>query len=243
MKRILAFFLVAAILFAVTACSQGSDVKGDKDQTAIGTEIPSAEPTIEATEEPPETTTEEPTETPLPEDWYIDPNGIIPSWVEILVPDDSENPWCLTRVDGKATLQQWDKSGLLNQWQVPEDTLNGKWISASYGVLTQGFLHLTVYLTDELWNGTSLLYYETIDEKYMCFEISSSTGTNDLCILGTTDGKIVIYRYGEASYEMYDPGEGSEVFVFPDGNCIINGEHIPTDKMKFVEVPLKEKDF
>lgn len=254
MKRILALFLVAATLFTVTACSQGSNVKDDKDQTALETEIPSAEPMGEITQEPTvestETPTEEPTETPLPEGWYIDPTGIIPPTVEILVPNhstvDKQRQWCITRIEGKTTLQFWTPEGLVGQWKVPEDMLRAHWMDCAFEAFGQESVFVSAYLAEdieEIYNGRYLVYYETSDGKYMYFEVTSDWTTSDQWIFATPDGKAVTYAWGNDYYEVQDFGEGASVIA--DSNVVfcVDGSYLMWEEMQFEKVPLKDKDF
>ena len=88
MKRTLTLTLIAIIfmtaMLVIVGCTEGNIVINTKEPTVEPTDEPTPTPTPEPTATP--TPTPEPTATHIPEDWYIDDTGNIPTDVHMLYP-------------------------------------------------------------------------------------------------------------------------------------------------------------
>ena len=211
----LIILLIVGVIFAVMAslaCNPTTPVPTvtPTHDVAVSTPTPTTMPTEVATEVPTEAPTPEPTATPIPEDWYIDPLGIIPAEVEILVPDqdttDNTERWCATMVEGKAVVQLWTPNGLSKEWVVPDEILQAKSLYGFY----DGDLVIYAYLTDDqLYNF--LYYLENNEGKFMFFHAKSYFGASEECLIATMDGKAIWYHWGDDFYLMYDFGVNGKV--------------------------------
>ena len=197
--------------------------------TEVATEVPTEASTEVPTEVPTEEPTPEPTATPVPDDWYIDPSGVIPNTVEILVKDSnssisSSRAWCITRnEEGKTVLQMWMRSGLQKEWEVPEDMLRGDSLISYENSFQQGDVDVMCFLTNDFM-GPFLSFYQDAEGRTLYFECTSSyANVENGLIMGTTDGKAIWYQWGDDFYRMHDFGNGSTVDA-SGGFFLINGQ-------------------
>ena len=262
-KRIIAFILCCLFIIPAAACQKTA---GEKEKgAAANTEAAEVKPTEAAKEEPTEAPTEaptqaptaEPTDTPTPEGWIVDPYGIIPNTVEILVPYfQTDFPlsfvWCIARVDGKTMLQEWNGvKGVVYEIEVPEIMAKGKYIGYQPWLdeYLEGDIAAKSYLT-ELGVGVGpwdlepfVFFYYDGNVHSICFECTSACSDSrdgsviDGIMLATLDGKLIRYFYGDDFYLMHDFGEGTEVYV-DWGNIGVGDVCVPLEKIEFTKVYL-----
>lgn len=233
--RFFAGALAAASLFALASCGEkkdGDDKSANASTPAPITEAPSVtdEPTAAPTEAPtPEPTeTPEPTATPIPEGWYIDPRGIIPPEVEVIIPDDGdparEEAFCIANVEGATVLQYWTKDGLQKEWRVPAEMAEpdkGIHIEAGMNTFQKGDIFCSRNFTNDPFSG-SYWFYQDAQGRTLFFECEDGYGWPGGIILATTDGKAIWYTWGDDFYLYHDYGTDAEVEV-SNGWIIVNG--------------------
>ena len=232
MRYLLSFIACLSVLFALllmAGCQKNAadaEASAAPEATAVPTEAPTEEPTEAPTEVPTEEPTPEPTE--IPEGWYVDPMGVIPTDVEILVYDrndtDQNKRWCVTKVDGKATLQLWTKSGLSKEWEVPEGILKAESLEGGYSLTDSETIGIYAYLSrkEDGSEGQYPIYYlENGEGQYMYIESTSYMIVADGILFGTTDGKAVWYHWGDNYYKMHDFGNA---YVYIDSCICVNSE-------------------
>lgn len=241
--------IVPAIIFLNNGCLNEDNSPSTPLQEAVlpteatapeSTAVITAEPTEVPTEEP----TPEPTATPIPEDWYIDPQGIIPTSVEILVPYMKtgftlNTVWCITRSeDGKNVLQEWNRqNGLVRELEVPEQMNNAAYLHCETNMHLEGDIYVRGYLTEDMSGDFEYFLCDGSGHSF-CFECTSSHTSEEIGLqLGTTDGKYVVYKWGDDYYRFHDFGNGASVFV-SWGAVYVNEEFVPTDNLTFTKVNL-----
>lgn len=209
----------------------GSETKGGSETTPLPTAVPTEVPT----EEP--TPTAEPTATPVPEGWIIDPNGIIPNWVEIIVPSEDEG-YCITKVDGKPVLQYWKESKLIPnaQWEVPEGMMETNLIICQQKLSQNNDIYVIGLLTEDYF-GPFQLFYQDAEGRILYFECNTVKWWSSDILIATTDGKAIVYYWGDDFYKMHDFGEGAYVEI-SDGMFVVNRRFVPVDSIDFQNVNL-----
>ena len=130
MKRtlltLIAIIFMTAML-VIVGCTEGNIVINTKEPTVEPTIKPTDEPTPTPTPEPTATPTPtpEPTATPIPEDWYIDDTGNIPTDVHMLYPPFGTTvleQYCIvSNENGDFILQQWVDYKLVKEWNIPKE--------------------------------------------------------------------------------------------------------------------------
>ena len=211
------------------------------------TQVPTEEPTIEVTEKPTTAPTVEPTATPLPEGWIIDSTGRIPPTVEILVPDDSIGDeilgysFCITKVNGKTTLQKWKENGKKIEWNVPDEFLQKDRTSA-YGDIDRNLLLFGIF--EEYMFEKMLVYYEDVSGKWMYFEATNIYTHSEGYRIGTTNGEAIRYSIGEDYYEIYKFSDGITVMADSEYGFWITGEGhdelVLESEIEWTRVPLND---
>ncbi|GEM_PF-3939296 len=237
---LLAMILFAAFLMtALPGCStKGTATDNEQEKTDETSEESSKEPTATAMPKPTESATAEPTEepssvptaTPLPDGWFIDPRGIIPTSVEIVVPELAvmNNPhplvlqqnvsWCITRIDGKAVLQRWTRSGSMKQWEVPEEFINMYSIQAS---AAENSDDVSLFGYRYAHNYDDCLYYTEMQGGYLFIDSNSQCDVIDGILFATNDGRAIWYLWEENKYKVHDFGDAL-VSVDSDAFIIVN---------------------
>lgn len=245
----LAVIAITLIVIFVILPTCSNDPKPNvPTETPEVTEAPTVEPTEAPTEEPTEVPTEEPTPEPteIPEGWYVDPMGVIPTDVEILVYDrndtDQNNRWCITKVDGKAILQLWTKSGLSKEWEVPEGILKAESLEGGYSLTDSETIGIYAYLSrreDGAERQYPIYYLENGEGQYMYIESTSYMMVADGILFGTTDGKAVWYHWGDNYYKMHDFGNAH---VYIDSCICVNSEEFyDLDDLNWKKVEFNQK--
>lgn len=235
-RIIVAAIVIAAVVtmvIVVTACIAHQDNNHGHiadTQTVTPTDIitpslteNSTTPEFTASAEPTATQEETPTNSPMPEGWYIDPKGYIPSEVEVLVNDggNSRNfSWCITRRDEDLLLQGWSRDGLEYEFIVPEEMLLGHRIRVD--MMAKGEIIATSLLED----GNPfrcIFYYNDCQENEFCFNVTSYLLNGAELYLATVDGYAIKYEWGKDYYWSYYYGGYvqiiNEVVFVVDGNC------------------------
>lgn len=207
--RITLLLLLLATVMLMAACQQA-----EVSQTPVNTPVLAYERTGEQesmspaqpTETPEAVVTPAPTEefSMVPEDWYIDPKGNIPSSVRIIVIDNTRGhsgSWCITTDDNNnAVLQNWERNRLIEQHYIPNEILEGKYI---WHVFSQDdILTFDVLMTEDK-RGEFWQYYQVGDFSF-CYKCTSFYGDNEKMLLATVDGYAVRFYYGnEFCEEVY----------------------------------------
>ena len=220
---------------------EGSEKKGGSSDT---TPAPTAAPTPTPTPTPKPTATPEPTATPIPEGWYIDPNGIIPPEVEVLVWDQQtvgNTKYCITRVNGKATLQQWIRGkGLEKEWEVPENLTEAV---SMYIYNPDDYISVRGFHSENYaGHGPQLYYYESNNGEYLYVDSKAvfTASIGEAIHFVTTDNKYIVYSWGNTYYKFYDLGSDSQVEII--GKTIyVDGEWFDRDKATLTVAPLPKK--
>ena len=226
-NRCISAVLLLAMLLAMGIMLAGCNAAVVPDADPLPTAAPTATP--DPTPTPVPTPTPEPTPTPFPEGWIVDPRGIIPPEVEILVPESTDvlNPWvfCIARNEaGEIVLQKW-QGGLQAEWSFPElELFLGKKIIMAYyykgEIGIDGFETETYYMEEEY-----LMYYE-MGGYYFCLEVNSRVWNGNTLMLATTDGKAIMWEVGEPTYQMHDFGEEDRLEVTSNCNFMVNGSAV-----------------
>lgn len=242
--RIFLLTAAAAALFIMASCNNGGSTgsttapetaKATAAQDALAT-AETTEITEAPTEKPAEAPTEAPTTTEVPENWYIDPNGIIPPEVEIVLPANKPGV-CIAREEGKTVLQKWTKQGLMEQYEVPEKLAEGYNMNAFLYTQVNGEVDIWVDLTEEPF-GPFMYYYRDIDGHHFLFECNSLYDSGEYILLATTDGKAIWYTWGDDFYKMHDFGQDAYVEVDTPTCFFVNKEMWSIDWIEFQNIPL-----
>ena len=226
-NRCISAVLILAMLLVMGIMLAGCNAAVVPDAGTLPTAAPTATP--DPTPTPVPTPTPEPTPTPIPEGWYVDPRGIIPPEVEILVPEKADrlDPWafCIARnEDGEIVLQKW-QGGLQEEWNFPELELflQKKSIYAYY---SYGKLILYGYEKERYSSDDSYLFYYEVGGYYFCLEVNSKELIDNTLMIATTDGKAIMWEVGEPTYQMHDFGEENKVEADPNNVFFVNGSAV-----------------
>ena len=204
---------------APTAMASATPGETDNPTQELTVE-PTIDPTAVQTDVPTDIPTDEPTATPIPTNWYIDPSGIIPPTVEILVPDDNtltddvKTKWCIAKVNGQIMVQKWVRDkGLEKQWQVPEELCEAKSIIASdYSGYLTVFALFNRHRTESCW-----VYSETPDgSKYLLVKSKENDDVEKGILIITYDNQAIWYEWGNDFYKYHE-------FDAHDDICIAHG--------------------
>ena len=233
--------VVAVFLVLLPMCGKNNHTVVAPTEVPV-TDAPTEKPTEVPTEAPTEVPTEAPTPEPteVPEGWYVDPYGVIPGDVEILVYDlndiDQNNRWCITKVDGKATLQLWTKDGLSRALEVPEGMLKANALEGGYMRTYPDTISFYAYFPDEEWGEkweSPIYYLENGEGQYMYIESTSYCIVSGGILFGTTDGRVIWYSWGNNYYKVHD-FNGADVTVDSDGIVGVNSsEYFHFDKLTY----------
>ena len=130
-NRCISAVLLLAMLLAMGIMLAGCNAAVVPDADPLPTAAPTATP--DPTPTPVPTPTPEPTPTPLPEGWIIDPDGNIPTDVEIIYLHGCEEDeeviffvsYCIAKEDGKYYAEVWSGGALREKILLPEELLEG----------------------------------------------------------------------------------------------------------------------
>ncbi len=225
--------LVLGTIISMTGCAKDDE---KKPSAYLETAKPSAEITATFAVTPEITPTPEPTATPLPENWVIDPIGIIPTDVEIVGPcrygeelKENVSQWCLNRnKEGKAVLQHWGRGkGLIQEWEVPESLLETKFIMVARNVEGGVFLMAT---WENRYDTQFMLFYVREDGTSLFVENGKMYyGDASEFRIITLDNKLIQYNWGDAYYSVYQFDSKDDVkFEGGDAIIVINGTKVLT---------------
>lgn len=236
--KLTAIALAALALLSVAACGEikpsGGQNADNNTPVAGKTEVPTAEPTPVPTEVPTEapTPTPEPTATPVP--WPTDPSGIIPKEVEIISFVGVMPGRCISRVDGKLMFQIWNKEGLKQECEVPEEFAEVYYIEED---VEDGNIQLYGNLTSDRL-GNFLYFYQDTKGRTLYFECTSNFTDSEKLLLATTDGKAIWYQWGDDYYKMHDFGPDAHVEVYATTEFYVNDEWANKDVIKWMKVQI-----
>lgn len=189
MKRTLTLTLIAIIfmtaMLVIVGCTEGNIVINTKEPTVEPTIKPTDEPTPTPTPEPTATPTPtpEPTATPIPEDWYIDDTGNIPTDVHMLYPPFGTTvleQYCIvSNENGDFILQEWVKYELTGEWNIPKEMFEvGAFTNLWGGLSSTDVLSIVLYYgQDTEDNGivdTEVRYLQKDDKEITIIYNSSS---------------------------------------------------------------------
>ena len=210
---LIASLLIAAVLVMAGCTTEGNSVQNSKEPqlTLEPTAEPTAEPTPTPTPEPTATPTPtpEPTATPIPEDWYIDDTGNIPTDVHMLYPPFGptvRSQYCvIENEEGGFILQQWVEYKLVKEWNIPKEMFEVGAFTNLYGGLS---------------NIDSV---EVLDIRLYYGQDTEDKGIVDTEVLYLQkDGKEITIIYNSSSYvpcegTLYACSDGSVYFVYVGG--------------------------
>ena len=218
MKRTLTLTLIAIIfmtaMLVMVGCTEGNIVINTKEPTVEPTIKPTDEPTPTPTPEPTATPTPtpEPTATPIPEDWYIDDTGNIPTDVHMLYPPFGTTvleQYCIvSNENGEFILQEWVKYELTGEWNIPQKMFEvGAFTNFEGGLFETDVVALILYYgQDTVDKGivdTEVTYLQK-DDKEITIIYNSSTripcaGTLYAC----SDGSVYFVYVGGVVAPVY----------------------------------------
>ena len=207
MKKILIVMITVVIVLGVIACAASNSDKNSlttADHATDPVQDSPASQTEEATIEETPTTTPKLTEPPYPDGWYIDPQGYIPTDLEILVHDNGKGEhglsWCLVVKDDTVFLQGWSRHGLEYEYVVPEEMLLGYEL---YVMFTFEGELIAENRTDENHIDACIFYYNDCKGHEFCFNVTSHLLNGSDLYLATVDGLAIRYVWGEDHYWSY----------------------------------------
>ena len=215
-NRCISAVLLLAMLLAMGICFAGCNAAVVPDADPLPTAAPTATP--DPTPTPVPTPTPEPTPTPIPEGWIIDPDGNIPTDVEIIClhgcAEDEEVTFfvsfCIAKEDGKYYVQRWSGGSLRKSVLLPEELLEGvKYVRDISSFEGGDFVELG------LANGKKRILYINSDGLTFTIDIIdyliSGLGHEPL-IYGNVESNIVfVYYLDETYYTLYTFPEGYDV--------------------------------
>ena len=231
MKRTLTLTLIAIIfmtaMLVIVGCTEGNIVINTKEPTVEPTIKPTDEPTPTPTPEPTATPTPtpEPTATPIPEDWYIDDTGNIPTDVHMLYPPFGTTvleQYCIvSNENGDFILQEWVKYELTGEWNIPKEMFEvGAFTNVRGGLSNTDDVHvvdLILYYgqhTED--NGivdTEIRYLQKDDKEITIIYNSSSRVPCEGILYACSDGSVYFVYVGgvvapeyTVYYWKFEPG-------------------------------------
>ena len=164
------------------------------------------------------TPTPEPTPTPLPEGWIVDPDGNIPTDVEIIFlhgcAEDEEViffvSYCVAREDGKYYAEVWSGGALREKILLPEELLEGvKYVRTIFSLEGGDCVELG------LANGKKRILYINSDVLTFTIDVMDyliGDYGDQVLIDGNVEPNIVfVYDLAETYYTLYTFPEGYDV--------------------------------
>ena len=210
MKRttltLIAIIFMTAML-VIVGCTEGNIVINTKEPTVEPTIKPTDEPTPTPTPEPTATPTPtpEPTATPIPEDWYIDDTGNIPTDVHMLYPPFGTTvleQYCIvSNENGDFILQEWVKYELTGEWNIPKEMFEvGAFTNLWGGLSSTDVLSIVLYYgQDTEDNGivdTEVRYLQKDDKEITIIYNSSSWVPCEGYLYACSDGSVYFVYTG-----------------------------------------------
>jgi hypothetical protein len=208
-RILVACVLLVAVLICAVACTNNANTTSMQntpapvgDNTAVGqTEAPALTAIPSETEEP--TAEAEPTATPLPDGWIIDPKGIIPVDVEIVVlglyafDSIQTQSSCICKEDGRYFYRWYIKgSGIYYAREVPE-TMVGS-------VQEEEPLTTILFLVTETESGFNVFCYKNDIGKKMCVTGAQEVVHHNLWVYALMDDHtLIMYDFYRDYYFLY----------------------------------------
>ena len=216
MKRttltLIAIIFMTAML-VIVGCTEGNIVINTKEPTVEPTDEPTPTPTPEPTATP--TPTPEPTATPIPEDWYIDDTGNIPTDVHMLYPPFGttvlEQDCIVSNENGDFILQQWVEYKLVKEWNIPKEMFEVGAFTNLYGGLSNKdsveVLDIRLYYgqntKDKGIVDTEVLYLQKDDKEITIIYNSSSQVPCAGTLYACSDGSVYFVYVGGVVAPVY----------------------------------------
>ena len=214
MKRTLTLTLIAIIfmtaMLVIVGCTEGNIVINTKEPTDEPTDEPTHTPTPEPTATP--TPTPEPTATPIPEDWYIDDTGNIPTDVHMLYPPFGTTvleQYCIvSNENGEFILQEWVKYELTGEWNIPKEMFEvGAFTNFEGGLFETDVVALILYYgQDTVDKGivdTEVTYLQKDDKEITIVYNSSSRVPCEGTLYACSDGSVYFVYVGGVGAPVY----------------------------------------
>lgn len=200
-------------MLVIVGCTEGNIVINTKEPTVEPTDEPTPTPTPEPTATP--TPTPEPTATPIPEDWYIDDTGNIPTDVHMLYPPFGTTvleQYCIvSNENGDFILQQWVKYELTGEWNLPKEMFEVGAFTNLYGGLSNKdgveVLDIRLYYGQNTKdNGivdTEVLYLQKENKEITIIYNSSSLVPCEGTLYACSDGSVYFVYVGGVVAPVY----------------------------------------
>ena len=217
MKRTLTLTLIAIIfmtaMLVIVGCTEGNIVINTKEPTVEPTDEPTPTPTPEPTATP--TPTPEPTATPIPEDWYIDDTGNIPTDVHMLYPPFGTTvleQYCIvSNENGDFILQEWVKYELTGEWNIPKEMFEVGAFTNLYGGLSNKdgveVLDICLYYGQDTEDkgivDTEVLYLQKENKEITIIYNSSSLVPCEGTLYACSDGSVYFVYVGGVGAPVY----------------------------------------
>ena len=221
MKRTLTLTLIAIIfmtaMLVIVGCTEGNIVINTKEPTVEPTIKPTDEPTPTPTSEPTATptSTPEPTATPIPEDWYIDDTGNIPTDVHMLYPPFGTTvleQYCIvSNENGEFILQEWVKYELTGEWNIPKEMFEvgafTNLMGGSYKIDGVEAVGLILYYGQDTADkgivDTEVSYLQKDDKEITIIYNSSSRVPCEGTLYACSDGSVYFVYVGGVGAPVY----------------------------------------
>ena len=216
---LIASLLIAAVLVMAGCTAEGNSVQNSKEPqlTLEPTAEPTAEPTPTPTPEPTATPTPtpEPTATPIPEDWYIDDTGNIPTDVHMLYPPFGptvRSQYCvIENEEGGFILQQWVEYKLVKEWNIPKEMFEVGAFTNLYGGLSNKdgveVLDICLYYGQDTEDkgivDTEVLYLQKENKEITIIYNSSSLVPCEGTLYACSDGSVYFVYVGGVDTPVY----------------------------------------
>ena len=216
MKRttltLIAIIFMTAML-VIVGCTEGNIVINTKEPTVEPTDEPTPTPTPEPTATP--TPTPEPTATPIPEDWYIDDTGNIPTDVHMLYPPFGptvRSQYCvIENEEGDFILQQWVEYKLVKEWNIPKEMFEVGAFTNLYGGLSNKdgveVLDICLYYGQDTEDkgivDTEVLYLQKENKEITIIYNSSSLVPCEGTLYACSDGSVYFVYVGGVDTPVY----------------------------------------
>ena len=217
MKRTLTLTLIAIIfmtaMLVIVGCTEGNIVINTKEPTVEPTDEPTPTPTPEPTATP--TPTPEPTATPIPEDWYIDDTGNIPTDVHMLYPPFGTTvleQYCIvSNENGEFILQEWVKYELTGEWNIPKEMFEvgafTNLMGGSYQIDGGEVVDLILYYGQDTADkgivDTEVSYLQKDDKEITFIYNSSSRVPCEGTLYACSDGSVYFVYVGGVGAPVY----------------------------------------
>ena len=221
MKRTLTLTLIAIIfmtaMLVIVGCTEGNIVINTKEPTVEPTIKPTDEPTPTPTPEPTATPTPtpDPTATPIPEDWYIDDTGNIPTDVHMIYPSVGTTvleQYCIvSNENGDFILQEWVKYELTGEWNIPKEmfevgaftNLMGGSYQIDGGEVVDIILYYGQDTADKGIVDTEVSYLQKDDKEITFIYNSSSRVPCEGTLYAYSDGSVYFVYVGGVVAPVY----------------------------------------